>query len=67
MLSVTDSWMIWDTKTDRRAGSSSYLSKQQAEQRIEYFKRRQAKGGRPDIDPSGYEPRPDTRHEELDA
>lgn len=47
-------YCIWDTNTDRRAGIGSYFSQEQAEAQIRYCKERQARGGRPDIDPSGY-------------
>lgn len=50
-------YCIWDTQKDRRAGISSHFTREQAESQIDSAKERQSRGGRPDIDPSGYVPR----------
>ena len=42
-------WRIIDTRTDEPCSVVSYYSKERAEEQVEYYRRRDAKGGRPDI------------------
>lgn len=42
-------WRIVDTRTDEPCSVVSYLTEEQAKAQVEYYRRRDAVGGRPDI------------------
>ena len=42
-------WRIVDTRTDEPCSVVSYLTEERATEQVEYYRRRDAAGGRPDI------------------